>query len=492
MSDPIKKLRELYQEILTIEHIDATVQYDEESGAPSGSSDDKSRQLSYLAGLIHRVKTNPEIDANLKLAADMDLNFRDKRMVELMRRDYDLATLLPEELVKKRAELNIKATQAWREARSKSDFSIFQLYLEQQVELARERAYLVSKSDEGYNALLDIFEPDATVDFYDKVFGELREFLIEVIPRIRERQKDLKSLEFKDIPKQPQVDFTQILLEHNGFEFDRGQLFETAHPFSITLGIGDNRVSNRYNETNMDFISSAVHEGGHALYNQGLDPNMGLSREGQDYSIGFHESQSRIWEVYACHTRAYWEPLYPELQKHFPAELSDVSLDQWIQHLTYVQPSAIRVEADEVTYSLHVIIRYEIERDLMRGELEVKDIPKVWNAKYKEYLGYDVKNDAEGCLQDVHWSWGEFGYFPTYAFGNLMAAQFWLSYTENNQEWEEEFRSGNAKGFREWLRENIHSKGSLYPSLELVKEVTGREFSLEPFKRHIREKYLGG
>jgi carboxypeptidase Taq len=429
MSDPIKELKKIYQNIMTLTHIESCVYLDMETDTPEGGQLDKERQMAFLAAEIHKLKTNPEIlELLTKARKTTTLSSSETRMVDLMERDYNLDTKLPSDFVQTKAKHLAQSSQAWKKARKNNDFKTFEPFLAKTIELLRQESEILTPGKNPYNIHLDKYEPGATTDLYDPMFLELKEFLLKVLPKIQENQKNTKPLVLKNLSVDKQREFSEFLLKHIGYDFNRGRLLETTHPYTIDLGFSDVRVSTRYEDDKSEFIKVALHEGGHALYEQGIDPDTKNSREMETYSIGFHESQSRIMEVYAGDTKAFWEFVYPKLQLDFAENFENVSLDQWLEHLRYVKPSPIRVEADEVTYNLHIIIRYEIEKDLITGVLDVADVPEVWNQKYKDYLGIDIASDSQGCLQDVHWSEALFGYFPTYSFGNVVAAQIWEFY----------------------------------------------------------------
>jgi carboxypeptidase Taq len=403
-----------------------------------------------------------------------------------------IQTSLNLDFVSQASKIDTIAHQKWKEVREKNDWKTFEPYLQKQVDLARQKAKLVSPEKPIYDTLLDLFEPEMTAIKYCEIFDDLKPFLIKNLPLILAKQENqnLKKIQLSNLDKNKQIEFSKFILEKMGFEFNRGVLTETAHPFSITLGTHDNRVSNRYNKDNIEFIFAAIHEGGHGLYNLGIKEEIWESLLEDGFSYGMHESQSRIWEVFAAKTDEFWESLYPELQSNFPEIFGSYSLNDWMNFIKYIEPNLIRINSDIITYPLHIIIRFEIEKELFEDKITVSDIPKVWNQKYENYLGIKVSSDTLGCLQDIHWSKGSFGYFPTYLYGTMISAQFWHFYTQHNPGWKTEFKTGNFLGFRNWLKENIHQHGKIYSTTEILNKTCGENLQTKYFKEYITENFL--
>jgi carboxypeptidase Taq len=493
-SPELDALNQLSHTINLLDDINACVYLDMETASPAKSIGDKGDQLAYLSGLIHQAKSNPQIPQLIeKLEAQDITDDTTKAVLKVAKREYRDAVALPKEFVVEKSKLDSESLEAWKQSRKEKDFGIFLPFLEKQIEMARRIAgYYGYSCDETYNGLLDIYEPGSSTAMYDALYIPIKDYLVKTIPLIIQKQKAEGSarLEFANMDQLRQESLSHTLLTKIGYDFNRGRLVQTVHPFTITLGFNDVRVSTRYSSDSLEFISSVIHEGGHGMYEQGIADSLKGSWIGRATSTGFHESQSRIMEVFAGQTDEFWHGALPEVVSQFPDQMNGVSLKQWTDSLKLVQPSKIRVDADSVTYGLHIIIRYELEKDLISGKLAAKDLPQAWNAKYKEYLGVVIEDDAEGCLQDIHWSDGSFGYFPTYLYGSMIAAQIWTHYTEQNPQWQEEFKAGNYLGLREWLRVNFHQYGAVYTTDELLQKAFGESLSPKYFESVIETKYL--
>jgi carboxypeptidase Taq len=432
-----------------------------------------------LRGLLRDTKTRP--------------NKPESVIIRETWRMYDRERKLPNAFIQELAELTSHAQTIWADARAKSDFSLFQPSLKRLVELKRQEAEYVGYKDSPYDALLDAHEPGLTSASVSEVFNELRDFLKPFV-RSLERSSQVfpsEKILHGTFPIADQQKFNQWVAEKMGFDFDAGRLDQSTHPFTTGFHPEDVRITTRYREHDLFYsLGSTIHEAGHALYEQGLPVKHYGTPLAESISYGIHESQSRIWENNVGKSKAFWTSLYPKLQKQFPKPFAKIPLETVYRIMNRVKPSLIRTEADEVTYNLHIILRYEIERELIEGTLKVKDLPEIWNAKIKKYLGLKVPNDREGVLQDVHWSGGSFGYFPTYTLGNLYAAQFYQTAHKKLPRLEADLKKGNFAPFREWLRTNIHAHGKTYSSDALVKEVCGEPLQAKYFIQYLKEKYL--
>jgi len=383
------------------------------------------------------------------------------------------------------------ARDVWAKARAESNFAMFAPHLKELLELKREVARLIGYEEEPYDALLDEYEPGAKSSDVARTFAALRGPLSAFVRQLSEsKKKPDGSILHRHFPKAAQEQFGRRLAEAIGFDFKSGRIDVSTHPFCSGTSPGDVRLTTRYQE---DFFSPAIfgvlHEAGHGLYEQGLNGAHLFTPLGTAASLGIHESQSRMWENMVGRSRPFWEHFYPDCQRAFPEALTGVSLDAWVGAINNVSPSLIRVEADEVTYNLHIILRFELERAMIAGKLEVVDIPEAWNAQMKELLGITPPDDREGCLQDIHWSMAGFGYFPTYALGNLYAAQFFAAAHKAIPDLTERIRRGEFRTLLEWLRENIHRHGQRYRADELVQRVSGAPLSIEPLMAYLRGKF---
>jgi carboxypeptidase Taq len=358
--------------------------------------------------------------------------------------------------------------------------------LEKVIELNLEKAQVLDPNQAAYDALLDTFEEGLTAQKMSQIFEAIVPVTREIIQKYQGRPEPKLSKHVFDRNKQRA--FSRFLLEEIGYDFAQGNISEVVHPFMIRLGSKDCRVTNTYYENNLSSIFSALHEGGHALFEQGISQDYADLLTDDERSLGLHESQSRFWENVLGKSEAFWQKYYPRLQIDFG--LTE-SMEDFLAYLNFVQPSPIRIEADEVTYNLHIFIRFELEKLLVSGKLKAKDVPEAWNTKYQELLGIRPKSDAEGCLQDVHWSHATLGYFPTYTLGNVISAQLWQTYQTQNSDWSATLTDGHWSKILGWYRQNVHEFGPLHTSEEILQQVTGEELNPQHFVGYLREKYLG-
>ncbi len=418
---------------------------------------------------------------------------QDRAMVKGHYRHYTQTMKLPKELVLEMAEHQVASQQAWVEARETSDFSSFEPYLTKTVELLRKKADMLGYKEHIYDALLDTYEEGLTAKEITKVFAEMKTYLVDLLGRIEQgapTNTPDTSVLYKNYDKAKQDTFGREISQAMGFDFSRGVMKESVHPFTNGVGAQDTRFTTRYTEPSVASpLFSTIHESGHALYEQGYAPKLEGTTLAGGESLSIHESQSRFWENIIGRSKEFWSHYYPRFQELFPEQTAGVTVDQFHKAINSVEPSMIRVDADEVTYGLHIILRFELEMALIEGSLEVKDLPEAWNAKMQKLLGITPANDAEGVLQDVHWPWGIIGYFPTYALGNLYAAQFYEQMLEDIPSFWQLVEQGNFAPITEWLRDNIHTHGSVYTAGELLKRITGKPLSVEPYKRYLEAKY---
>jgi carboxypeptidase Taq len=388
------------------------------------------------------------------------------------------------------AKTEVLAQHAWVDARKQSNYAKFQPWLETWLKLKHEEASCVGFKDDPYDALLDPYEPDETAANLRKVFESLRDPLVELIGKITSsgRKAPLEILE-RRYPADLQEKLARQASEAIGFDYTAGRLDVSVHPFCSGIGPGDTRMTTRYDESYFgDAFFGVLHETGHGLYDQGLDKSHFGTPLGEAISLGIHESQSRMWENLVGRSRAFWKHFLPRAKAIFGQTLADVSEDQWYFAVNDVRPSLIPTESDEATYNLHILIRFELEQAMMAGQLSPKDIPAAWNERMKKYLGVTPPDDARGCLQDIHWSGGAIGYFPTYTLGNLYAAQFFEQARTDLGDLDAMFAQGEFRPLLTWLREKIHRHGKRYTAAQLVKKVTGKPLSAEPLLRHLRSK----
>jgi len=453
--------------------------WDEEVSMPRAGVRHRSEQSALLAGLIHDRGTDPDYDELLatvegsSLVSDPEspqaVNVRE------LRRDYDRERRLPRRLVEEMARTHALASQAWAEARKNDDFKSFAPWIDRVFALAREEADAVGYVGERYDALLDNYEPGMTTDRVSALFAQLETQLVPMVASLRDKleiaPKDVRTREF---PIDRQRLFFEGVATALGFDLETGRLDVVQHPFCAMIGPGDVRIGLRYLPHNFaGGFFALVHEVGHALYDHGLDPEHYGTPMGEPVSLGIHESQSRLWENYVGRSHGFWRHFYPQLQTAFHESLHDVSLGTFRRAVNRVSPGLIRVQADELTYNLHIVIRFELERALLSGDLVAPDLPGAWNELYKRRLGITPKDDATGCLQDIHWSEGLIGYFPTYTLGNVYAAQLFAAAERAMGPLDEAFAEGDFSTLRTWLGEHVHRHGKRYQPAVIIERATG-------------------
>lgn len=494
-------LRALLRNAATLGSIGALLGWDQETYMPHAASSHRGDQAAMMAGLVHEKLTSPRVgelisacesDSGLTADAAAAANIREAR------RDYDRATKIPSELVAEIARVGSLAQEAWKEARAKSNFATFAPLLGELVLLTRRKAECVGapKSADGrpgelYDALLDEFEPGMTAANVEAIFTPLRQRLAPFIAEIAASKvsADRTVLEI-EVPPTKQEAFARIVLGAMQFDMKAGRLDITTHPFCSGMAPGDTRLTFRYaKEGFLEPLYGVMHEAGHGLYEQGLPKAEHFGEPlGEAISLGIHESQSRMWENFVGRSRAFWEWAYPHAREVFGPVMGRFGADAMFRASNLVQPSFIRVEADESTYNLHIMLRFQIERAIISGQLAVKDIPGEWNALFEQYLGLKVPDDRRGCLQDVHWSHGGFGYFSTYTLGNLYAGQMWETINAQNPQLENQLARGEFGPLKTWLNENIHRHGRRYRAGELCRMITGQPLGADGLMRHLEGK----
>ncbi len=482
------------REIGLLGSVSALLGWDERTQLPTKGAEHRGNQSALLARMIHERATAPKIgdwlgaveNSDLMGQADSDVatNVRETR------RGYDRKRKLPASLVEEQAKLEVLAQHAWAEARRKSDFAAFAPWLEKTLVLKKQEANCLGYREHIYDALLEDYEPGCTTAELRRVFEELRGPLVELIRKIAEsgRRTAAEILE-RDYPAAAQEKLAREAAAFVGFDFQAGRLDVTVHPFCTDIGPGDVRLTTRYDPKYFgDAFFGVMHETGHGLYEQGLPAeHFGLPC-GRAVSLGIHESQSRLWENFVGRSRAFWRFFWPKVQSAFATATAGVGEEDWYEAINDVRPSFIRTESDETTYNLHILLRFELEQAMMTGEVGVSDLPEAWNGKMKEYLGMAPPDDARGVLQDVHWSCGGIGYFPTYTLGNLYAAQFFAQARKDLGDVDGQFASGEFEPLLGWLRKNIHVHGRRYSAGELVRRVTGESLSAGPLLEHLRHR----
>lgn len=474
----------------------ALLEWDQQTGLPSKADAYRAEQMAFLAGEIHRRQTSPEIGSLLESLCGSDFvadpECDESAVIRNLKRDYDRNVRLPNDLVKELTIATSTGHRVWVEARQNNDYALFAPKLKNIIDLSQQKADAIGFVDCRYDALLDEYEPGAKTAEVTSILDGLRKELVPLIETIIGSGKaPATELLHRNYPKEAQRAFARHASEAIGFEYDRGRLDETHHPFCTELGPDDCRILTRYDECffNAGFFGT-LHEAGHGMYEQGLRGDHYGLPSGKYCSLGIHESQSRLWENLVGRSKSFWEHFFPEAQRRFPAALENANPDQFFHAVNSVATSMIRVEADEATYNLHIIARFELERDLIDGALSVSDLPEAWNSKYESLLGICPQNFAEGVLQDVHWSAGLFGYFPTYSLGNLYASQLFAAAATDLPDLQSQFAQGEFAPLKSWLNDKVHVAGQKYPAAELVQRVTGQCLSHEALMNHLRSKLL--
>ncbi|MBM7645568.1 carboxypeptidase Taq [Scopulibacillus daqui] len=486
---------EYVKKIMDFEEAISLMAWDLRTGAPKKGAEQRSEVIGTLSSEVFQMSTSEEmryyIDALTDPSVQDELSEKTRRSVAYSKKEYDKNVKIPEQEYKDYVILQAKAESIWEEAKEQADFGMLQPYLEKIVAYKRRFVEYWGHAGNPYDRLLDLYEPGVTVQMIDKVFGELREQIVPLVQEISDaRERPQTSFLYKPFAKEKQRAFSLHILKEIGYDFDGGRLDETGHPFAISLNPGDVRVTTRYDEK--DFrtaVFGTIHEGGHALYEQNISNELTGTPLANGTSMGIHESQSLFFENFVGRHFAFWEKYYDSLKQFADGQFDSVSLEDFYKAINVSCPSLIRLEADELTYPLHIIIRYEIEKALFNDGLEVGDLPGIWNEKYEEYLGLRPENDREGVLQDIHWSGGDFGYFPSYALGYLYAAQFKHAMLNDIPRFDDMLKEGNIKPIREWLTANIHQYGRMKKPAEILKDATGEELNAKYLIDYLSKKY---
>lgn len=484
---------ERLQEVSYLGNAISVLHWDQETYMPEGAADVRGRQLAATSGILHRMATDQELGDDLRRLANdgVDLDSDQRKLVDEALYDYERSNKLPESFVKEIAEADSRGIIAWKKARKAKDFSLFADALAKNYELARRAADYYGYEGSVYNGLLENYERGMTAEMLKPLFAELATRQKDLVARIvaSPSQPDESWLN-REWPVDMQERFSRSVLEMMGFDFDHGRLDVAAHPFCTSFTANDVRLTSRY-DTGLLFSSlySAMHEGGHGLYERGLPSEWEGTPLAHSISLGVHESQSRLWENMIGRSRPFWHASIGMFRDAFAGMLDGVDAEKAYAASNAVRPSLIRVEADECTYNLHIIIRFEIEVAVLEGDLKPADIPGVWNEKYKEYLGVTPPDDSVGCLQDIHWSQGGIGYFPTYTLGNIYAAQFFEKMETDLPDLWAGVEAGDLAPVRGWLRENIHQVGRKFTAPELLKRVSGRDLTIEPYMKYLETKF---
>jgi carboxypeptidase Taq len=490
--NPIEELKNIFGEITRLNHIRALLGWDEQVNLPTGSFGGRAEQNALMSKIVHKRLISDKIGNLIKECEKVDnLNLIDVAFLREAKRDYDQEVKLPTKLVEEISKTASLGYVKWVEARKKDDFSLFQPLLEKMIGLQIQVAEKLDTHPDPYSTLIDLYEPGATYDWIAKIFNNSKQDLYKIIKKLdaSEDKPDFSILTQKwDVDKQ--WDFSIDIIKGLKYDFNKGRQDKSAHPFTTSLSSSDTRFTTRIDENFFpSCIFGSMHECGHALYDMGFKEEIHDNILANGCSMGVHESQSRMWENMVGRSKEFWKFWFPKLEKSFPSNLKDKSIADFYRSINTVQSSLIRVEADEVTYGMHIILRFELERDIIEGNVNVNELPEIWNSKMEDLLGITPPNDADGVLQDVHWSGGAFGYFPTYFLGNLYGAQFYKKALKVHPSLPEEYEKGNYSNLLTFLRENIHQYGKIYQAKDLIARVTGEDLNPDYFIEYLEKKF---
>ena len=490
-SDAYRQLCDRAREVYLVRSVVGVLAWDFETYLPPKAVAYRADQLSYLEARAHTLFTEPRVGDWIKAAeqSGFDPGSEEAANLREWRRSYDRATKIPVTLVEEFEKARTLGRDAWTKARAESNFSLFKPHLEKLVAITRQKADLWGFKESPYDALIDDYEPGITAAQIRPVLEDLRRALVDLVGRLAGKAVDESYLD-GNYPIDGQKAFSREVAVAFGYDFDAGRIDTTTHPFATTLGPFDQRITTRYNENRFEgCLYGVMHETGHALYEQGLPPDRAGLPSGDAVSLGIHESQSRLWENHVGRTTQFWQLWHASACKHLPdlARYSPTELAKGVQR---VAPSLIRVEADEVTYDLHILLRFELELALVEGRLPVKDLPEAWNSRFHELFGLKVPDNRRGVLQDIHWSLGSLGYFPTYTLGNLNAAQLMVAAEKRVAGLTDQLAQGNYAPLLSWLRENVHQHGRRYLPADLMTRATGEPTQARYRVEYLKKKYL--
>ena len=491
MNSEFAALHQKLQTLGSLSEVAGLLGWDEQVNLPEGAAETRGQQMAALSGVLHGLQTDAELGNLLEtLTAQIDTLDADQQVVvKEAYKDFKEEQCLTAEFVARRAQAMSKSYHAWAEAHKSGNFATFAPFLQEQIDLAKEYAEL-SGADGAYDFWIDKHDPGMDAAKVAALFTPLKEELAPIVQHIGASENKADPSIFKGFPTDAQEAFLKTVLAKLGFDFKRGRIDRSIHPFCSGTG-SDIRMTTRFFEDNpLDSLFSSIHEAGHGMYEQGLPTQWQGTALADNAGMGVHESQSRLWENQVARSREFWQYFEPAYREAFTGQLADIDSETLYRAVNHVSVIPIRVDSDEVTYNLHIILRFELEKALFSGELAVKDLPAAWNAKAKEILGLELKDNKEGCLQDVHWSGGAFGYFPSYTLGNMMAAQLWYKLREVFSDVDAQIARGEFGEILKWLNENVHTQGKRYNLLELSKKATGIELSHESLIRYLKERYL--
>jgi len=492
MSDKLNQLKEILGEVSDLRHATSILEWDQNVSMPPGGSEARGQQMATLGKVAHEKATSDEVG---KLLEDLKKEFTDTdsdeaALVRVTAREFDKATHVSSDYIVKQAIVTTRAFDAWVVAKAKSDFSIFRPHLEKVVDLVHEYVSFFPPADHPYDTLLDDYEPGMKTAEVQTIFNNLRPKQVELIKAIKSAKQVKNDFLYKKYNEGKVWSFAEGIITQFGYDFSRGRQDKAPHPFQTTFSVNDTRITNRFEVDNpLATLFSAMHESGHAMYEQGSNPDYERTPLAGGTSLAVHESQSRLWENLVGRSLPFWEHFLPKLKKVFPSQLDGVSVKSFYKAINKVASSFIRVNADESTYNLHVMLRLELEIGMVEGKFAVKDLPEIWNEKMNDYLGIVPPDDAKGVLQDVHWSSGLMGYFSTYALGNLISAQLWEKINQDIKDLDDQIGKGKFDSLLGWLHEKIHIYGRKYDPQDIGQKVTGSKIDSAAYVRYLTNKY---
>ena len=495
MGSYLERLKEEWSRISRLEQALNLLSWDMETYMPEQGVKARAGQISLLAGVLHDWLTKPEIgrliDGAEKESSGMPAFSDEASMVRVARRIYEKKVRVPKRIVERLADTAARANSIWISARAHADFGEFSAVLSELIDLNREQADCLGWRDHPYDALIDLYEPDMTTADIDRIFTDLKSSLLplvrDILPTMPKEKHSLLSQKFN---VQSQEAFGLAVIKDMGFDFKRGRQDRSAHPFTTSFSPYDVRITTRFSDEDpLSGFFSTVHECGHALYDQGLPLEFIDTPLCQPISLGVHESQSRLWENVVARSLPFWRHYLPIMKRRFPGQLDELDAESFYKIVNRSEAGLIRVEADELTHNLHIFVRFEIEKEIIAGTLATDDVPSFWNQKYRDYLGVSPPDDAAGCLQDIHWAHGAFGYFPTYTIGNILSAQLYEAALSHHPSISEEIEKGDFASLLAWLRERIHRHGARYTTSELIQEITGGPIRVESYLNYLENKF---
>ena len=480
------------RKVADLEHTMAVMHWDKEVGLPKKGAPLRSQQLATLAGITHELATSEKLGDLLQNLSEnnSELSHKEQRNVSITLDDFKKAKKFTKEFVERRSLVTSESYHAWLQAREANDYQVFEPALNKMIGLKREEAQILGFKGHPYDALVDNFEKGATVKDLDVLFEKVKNRLVDFVKEIRKKAQVDNTFLFERYDKDKQWTYGLDLLKLMGYDFEAGRQDLSPHPFTTSFGPTDVRVTTRIDENNFGNMAwSCIHEGGHALYEQGLSSEEYGLPSGKYLSLGIHESQSRLWENNVGRSLPFWKGQYADLQQRFPENLKSISVDQFYKGINKINPSFIRTESDELHYHLHILIRYQLEKSLIEDGLQTADLSDAWNQQYKNYLGLEVSSDNMGVLQDIHWSHGSLGYFPTYSLGSFYAAQFYDQAEKDIDGLDHKIESGDMTVLLDWLREKIHIHGQTFTASDLCKKITGEVLNFDYFMDYVTKKY---